>query len=103
LIEIGRWDETLVATYDEFGRSPMENEDRGTHHGLSTTHFVMGGRVKGGLHGEATPVVRMYPIGGPAPAVDTRRLWTTVVERWWGQSSDGLFSRRHRALDLLRA
>ena len=28
LIEIGRWDETLVATYDEFGRSPMENEEQ---------------------------------------------------------------------------
>jgi uncharacterized protein (DUF1501 family) len=103
LIEIGRWDETLVATYDEFGRSPMENEDRGTHHGLATTHFVLGGRVKGGLHGAAPPVVRMHPIGGPAPAIDTRELWTTVAERWWNQDSAGLFTRRHKPLDLLRA
>jgi uncharacterized protein (DUF1501 family) len=103
LIEIGRWDETLVATYDEFGRSPMENEDRGTHHGLSTTHFVLGGRVKGGLHGEAPPVARLHPIGGPAPAIDTRALWTTVAERWWNQDSAGLFTRRHKPLDLLRA
>jgi len=33
LTEIGRWDETLVATYDEFGRSPVENPEHGTHHG----------------------------------------------------------------------
>ena len=103
LIEIGRWDETLVATYDEFGRSPMENQDHGTHHGLATTHFVMGGRVKGGLHGEAPPVVRMHPIGGPAPVIDTRELWTTVVERWWDAPSGGLFSRRYAPLDLIRA
>jgi uncharacterized protein (DUF1501 family) len=103
LIEIGRWDETLVATYDEFGRSPMENGDRGTHHGLATTHFVMGGRVKGGLYGEAPPVVRSYPIGGPAPVIDTRRLWTTVAERWWQTDASGLFTRRHAPLDLLRA
>ena len=103
LIEIGRWDETLVTTYDEFGRSPMENEDRGTHHGLATTHFVMGGRVKGGLYGEAPPVVRMPPIGGPAPVIDTRRLWTTVAERWWQADATGLFTRRHAPLDLLRA
>lgn len=103
LIEIGRWNDTLVATYDEFGRSPMENADHGTHHGLATTHFVMGGRVKGGLHGEAPPMVRMYPIGGPAPTLDTRRLWTTVVERWWEQPSGGLFVNRHAPLDLLRA
>ena len=103
LKEIGRWDETLVATYDEFGRSPVENTDRGTHHGLATTHFVLGGRVKGGLHGEAPPVVRVHSVGGPAPAIDTRRLWTTVVERWWEQDSAGLFSRRYAPLDLLRA
>ena len=103
LIEVGRWNDTLVATYDEFGRSPVENEDRGTHHGLATTHFVMGGRVKGGLHGEAPRVQRLYPIGGPAPTIDTRRLWTTVAQGWWGSDAAGLFDRRHAPLDLLRA
>jgi uncharacterized protein (DUF1501 family) len=103
LREIGRWDETLVATYDEFARSPMENEDRGTHHGHAATHFVMGGRVKGGLLGEAPKVERIHPIGGPAPVIDTRRLWTTVVEQWWGGDAAGLFDRRHAALELLRS
>lgn len=103
LVEIGRWDETLVTTYDEFGRSPMENADRGTHHGLASTHFVMGGRVNGGLHGVAPPIVRMHPIGGPAPVIDTRRLWTTVAQRWWNVDAAGLFSRRSAPLDLLRA
>jgi uncharacterized protein (DUF1501 family) len=102
LREIGRWDETLVATYDEFGRSPIENEDRGTHHGLGTTHFVLGGRVKGGLYGEAPPVQDLHPIGGPAPAIDTRRLWTTVAKDWWGVDAAGLFDRRYAPLDLLR-
>jgi uncharacterized protein (DUF1501 family) len=103
LKEIGRWEDSMVVTYDEFGRSPMENEDKGTHHGLATTHFVMGGRVKGGLHGEAPPVVRVFNVGGPQPAIDTRRLWTTVVEQWWNLPADGVFTRRHRALELLRA
>jgi uncharacterized protein (DUF1501 family) len=102
LREIGRWDDTLITTYDEFGRSPVENEDRGTHHGLATTHFVLGGRVKGGLYGEAPPVERLHPIGGPAPVIDTRRLWSTVVERWWDVSPSNLFTRRYAALDLLR-
>jgi uncharacterized protein (DUF1501 family) len=102
LVEIGRWDDTLVATYDEFGRSPMENEDRGTHHGLANTHFVLGGRVKGGLYGAAPKVQRMYPIGGVAPAVDTRRLWTTVVERWWGGRGATAFGAGYTPLVLLR-
>jgi uncharacterized protein (DUF1501 family) len=103
LVEIGRWDETLVLTYDEFGRSPRENGEGGTHHGWGTTHFALGGRVKGGLLGEAPPVVDVHQVGGPEPVIDTRRLWTTVVERWWGVDASGLFTRRHASLDLLRA
>lgn len=103
LKEIGRWDEALVATYDEFGRSPMENADRGTHHGHANTHFVMGGGVKGGLYGEAPPIERNHQIGGPPPVIDTRRLWTTVAERWWSQDASGLFPRRYAPLDLLRS
>jgi uncharacterized protein (DUF1501 family) len=103
MIELGRWDDTLVATYDEFGRSPVENEDRGTHHGHGTTHFVMGGRVQGGLLGEPPPIVDVHWIGGPPPVIDTRRLWTTVVQRWWETDASGLFSGRHAPLDLLRA
>jgi uncharacterized protein (DUF1501 family) len=103
LREIARWDDTLVATYDEFGRCSMENEDRGTHHGLANTHLVLGGRVKGGLVGEPPRFERMFPlIGGPAPAIDTRRLWTTVIERWWEADASGVFTRRHAPLDLLR-
>ena len=103
LAEIGRWDETLVATYDEFGRSPIETADHGTHHGLGTTHFVMGGRVKGGLYGEPPPVQDLHQIGGPAPAIDTRQLWTTVARDWWGLDATGLFNRRYDRLELLRA
>lgn len=103
LQEIGRWDETLVATYDEFGRSPIENEDLGTHHGLATTHFVMGGRVKGGLHGEAVPVERGNLVGGPMPSTDMRRVWTTVAERWWGLDASRLFDGRYKPLDFLKA
>ena len=103
LREIGRWDETLVATYDEFGRSPVENADGGTHHGLATTHFLLGGRVKGGLHGEAPPVERVFQVGGPAPAIDTRRVWSTVAQRWWDVDATPLFGRRYAPLDLLKA
>ncbi|MNC99963.1 hypothetical protein D3C83_184270 [compost metagenome] len=81
----------------------MENEDRGTHHGLATTHFVLGGRVKGGLLGEPPPVVRMHPIGGPDPAIDTRRLWATVVRDWWGLDAGAVFGRAGVPLDLLRS
>jgi uncharacterized protein (DUF1501 family) len=103
MIEIGRWNETLVVTYDEFGRSPRENERKGTHHGWASTHLAMGGRVKGGLLGKAPESTNVFSISGPPPVIDTRELYATVIERWWGLSSAGVFERRFKPLDLLRA
>jgi uncharacterized protein (DUF1501 family) len=63
----------------------------------------MGGRVKGGLLGAPPPIVDVHWIGGPRPVIDTRSLWTTVVQRWWDTDPAGLFSGRHAPLELLRA
>ena len=52
LDELGRWNETLMLTYAEFGRRPKENLSNGTDHGTASAHFVLGGRVAGGLYGE---------------------------------------------------
>jgi hypothetical protein len=38
-----------------------------------------------------------------APAIDTRRLWTTVIERWWNLRADAIFPRRYAPLELLRS
>lgn len=101
--ESGLWDDTLVATYDEFGRCPKENADRGTHHGWASVHFVAGGRVRGGLVGERLPVVDVFALDGPPPVIDYRALYTTIIEDWWGVSSRGVFDRRFKPLGLLRA
>ena len=48
LDELGKWNDTLVLTYAEFGRRPKENLSNGTDHGTSSAHFALGGRVAGG-------------------------------------------------------
>ena len=101
--EIGQWDRTLVATYDEFGRCPKENENKGTHHGWSSVQFVLGGRVNGSLYGEAVPVIDVFAIDGPPPVIDYRSLYTTIIEKWWGGSAHGIFDRNFKPLDLIRA
>jgi uncharacterized protein (DUF1501 family) len=101
--EIGAWDHTLVASYDEFGRSPNENNSQGTHHGWSSAHLVLGGRVKGGLHGQMMPLTEVPAVGGPEPVIDTRALYSTIIESWWGQNPKAIFKQRFKALDLLKA
>ncbi len=103
MIAAGQWQRTLVVTYDEFGRSPRENDAKGTHHGWSSVHVAMGGRVKGGLFGASVPVVEVFSIDGPAPVIDYRSLYSTIIRNWWGGDATGVFDRRYAPLDLLRA
>jgi uncharacterized protein (DUF1501 family) len=89
LVELGRWDDALVLTYAEFGRRPRENLSLGTDHGTASVHFALGGRVKGGLHGEQPSLARLTGDGNPEYTIDFRSVYATVLERWWGLSSTG--------------
>ena len=102
LQELGRWDSTLVVTYAEFGRRAQENGSNGTDHGTANAHFALGGRVKGGLHGEAPRLDRLAS-GNLVHSVDFRSVYATALERWWGVPSGGPLGGRFAPLDLLRA
>lgn len=103
LQEIGRWDSTLMMTYCEFGRRPKENMSGGTDHGTANAHFIMGGRVKGGLYGASPALGRLDGNGNLPFAVDFRDLYATALERWWGINSSVALNGRFRPVDVLKA
>ncbi len=103
LMEIGRWDSTLIATYAEFGRRPRENLSNGTDHGTANAHFVLGGRIKGGLYGLPPGLSRLDGNGNLPFAVDFRDLYASVLERWWGADSARALKGRFASLDIIRA
>ena len=45
-----QWDDMVVVTMTEFGRTSKENGSRGTDHAEATAMFVAGGGVKGGVY-----------------------------------------------------
>ena len=89
-------------TYAEFGRRAQENNSNGTDHGTAAAHFIAGGRVRGGLYGEA-PRLDDLDNGNLRHAVDFRSLYATALERWWGVSSAKALGGRFGPLDVLRA
>ena len=103
LIELDRWNDTLVLTYAEFGRRPKENLSNGTDHGTASVHFALGGRVAGGLYGEAPALDRLSADGNPAYAIDFRSVYATALERWWGVASSGPLRGRFATLPIIRA
>jgi len=103
LVELGRWNDTLVVTYAEFGRRPKENLSGGTDHGTSSVHLAFGGRVAGGLYGQQPALDRLSGDGNPAYAIDFRSVYATALERWWGVPSAVTLGERFATLPIVRA
>jgi len=99
LIAADLWKDVVVVTYSEFGRRARQNASGGTDHGTSAPQFIMGGTVKGGLHG-AYPPLSDLEDGDLRYTVDFRNVFATLARGCWGQSYDfGL--RQPQRLDFL--
>ncbi len=95
------WKNVAVLTYSEFGRRAKQNASGGTDHGTAAPHFVMGGRVKGGLHG-LYPSLADLQDGDLRYSVDFRTVFSTMAQGCWGVRND-FGVRQPRRLDLLSA
>ena len=94
MIEIGEWDNVLVFTMSDFGRTAVGNGN-GTDHGWGSHQFVLGGSIRGGIvHGD----LPSPDLGDPQYTPDRGRLIpTTAVEQyaasigqWFGLDSGEL-------------
>ena len=103
LVELDRWNDTLVLTYAEFGRRPKENLSNGTDHGTASVHFALGGRVAGGMYGEQPSLDRLSGDANTAFAIDFRSVYATILDRWWGVPSAGPLGGRFAPVPMLRA
>ena len=103
LVELERWNDTLVVSYSEFGRRPKENQSGGTDHGTAGVHFALGGRVAGGLYGAQPVLDALGSDGNTRYALDFRDVYATVLDHWWGLDSRAALGGRFNAVDFLRA
>ena len=79
----GLADQVTTMTFSEFGRRPSENESRGTDHGTAAPLFVLGSRVKGGLHG-TPPSLKLQKNQDLLFSTDFRSVYATALDRWLG-------------------
>lgn len=99
--EAGLWKSTVVATYSEFGRRARENQSGGTDHGTASAHFVLGGGVRGGLHGAAPSLDRLDADGNLVHTVDFRAYYATLLERGLGIDAREPLGGRFAPLDIV--
>lgn len=74
---------TTVIVLSEFGRRIRENANLGTDHGTANPVLVLGGNVRGGLHGVFPGLhpEQQYDNADVAPTNDLRRILSEVLIR----------------------
>jgi uncharacterized protein (DUF1501 family) len=92
--------QVVTMTFSEFGRRPSENQSRGTDHGTAAPLFVMGSRVKGGLHGTA-PSLKLERNQDLTFSTDFRSIYATALEDWLGSPSDAVLRGKFERLPLI--
>jgi uncharacterized protein (DUF1501 family) len=101
LNEAGLGQRVLVLVFSEFGRRVAENASGGTDHGTAAPVFLLGHRVRAGIHGP-NPNLDDLHDGDPRHAIDFRRLYSTVLDRWLGCASATVLGERFENLDVLQ-
>jgi uncharacterized protein (DUF1501 family) len=100
LIAANLWNDVVVMTYSEFGRRARQNASGGTDHGTAAPQFVMGGGVRGGLHG-AYPSLADLQDGDLKHTVDFRSVFASVAQGCWGLQRDFGLRQPQQRLDFL--
>jgi uncharacterized protein (DUF1501 family) len=98
----GDGDRVTVLVFSEFGRRLRENASAGTDHGTSAPVFLLGRPVQGGLHGPYPDLAHLKD-GDPEHAIDFRRVYATVLERWLKLPAEASLGKPFEPLPLFRS
>jgi uncharacterized protein (DUF1501 family) len=82
----GLLDKVTLMVFSEFGRRVAENSSQGTDHGAAAPMFVMGGKIKGGLHGKM-PSLTDLDDGDLKFSTDFRQVYATLLDKWLNADS----------------
>jgi uncharacterized protein (DUF1501 family) len=94
--------DTTVIVFSEFSRRISENGSGGTDHGAAGVMMVMGGGVRGGLHGTSPVLTPGHPTlennsGDVHYETDFRSVYARLLDGWLGVSSVSILGGDFRA------
>ena len=96
----GRDKDVVLMSFSEFGRRAEENDSSGTDHGTASVMFVVGGSIKGGVHGQY-PSLTDLKDGDLKYTTDFRRVYANVLDKWLASDSEKVLGGRFEHLGLV--
>ena len=92
--------QVLTMTFSEFGRRASENGNKGTDHGTAAPLFVMGSRLKAGVHG-TSPSLDLPKNQDITFSTDFRQVYATMLDRWLDCPDISVLGKNYTPLDLI--
>lgn len=96
---VGKADKVVTLVFSEFGRRSAENASQGTDHGQAAPMFLVGNRVKGGVHGPI-PDLNALADGDVAFTQDFRGVYAATLDEWMGGDSEIVLGSKFGAVDV---
>jgi uncharacterized protein (DUF1501 family) len=96
---IGKADKVIVLAFSEFGRRASENASQGTDHGQAAPMFLIGKRVKGGIHGPL-PDLNNLKNGDIAFTQDFRGVYAAALDEWMGGDSEVVLGQKFAPVEV---
>ena len=87
LMNSGHWDNTIILTTSEFGRRTLENQSRGTDHGTASPHFIVGGKIRGGLIGDQPRLDNVDRNEDLEFNIDYRSVYNSIIADYFSVHS----------------
>lgn len=96
----GNFGRVMLLTFSEFGRRVAENASGGTDHGAAAPLFLVGGGVKGGLHGTYPSLTQLFR-GDLVHSTDFRTVYATILDRWLDTPSAQVLGRDFGSIGVI--
>jgi uncharacterized protein (DUF1501 family) len=96
-------DRVLLMTFSEFGRRIDENRQLGTDHGTANVMFLLGGKVRPGVHGGAPDLANRDAQGDLIFQTDFRSVYAGILKDWLNADPARILRGDFRPVPLIRA
>jgi uncharacterized protein (DUF1501 family) len=88
-------------TWSEFGRRVQDNASRGTDHGTSAPHFVVGDAVQPGIYGNPPNLTSLDSNGNLKIENDFRSYYGTILSDWLKADSAAILGAGWPSLEFI--
>ena len=96
----GTADRVMTMVFSEFGRRVEQNASGGTDHGTAAPMFLVGNRIKPGIHG-AAPNLADLDNGDLKHSVDFRSVYASVLQQWFEVDPEPVLTQRFNTFPIM--